>query len=266
MDVMQRLVDAGTVFAPYQWTYLAVNIGRVVDNIYVIPHGARSDVRASKDESKKELGLEGKKVIGMLGWFTESKGFHRVLEHWDVMSEKLGPDAVLVLAGEARNGDPAQQDYKKRLLSLIDESTHRDRIKLVLGSFAPEDYEKVLSSFDIMVMPYSFASQSGNLAHSFSLGIPVIATAMEGLKAAVDESGAGIGVPPGDDEELERAVVSIMKDDALRERFSQKAKDYVQEKISWPIIVTKHIRLYNKLISKKRRAEIDVTSDVMLEE
>lgn len=265
MDVMQRLLDAGIVHETYQWVYLPSNIGRTLDNIYVIPHGANVDAKATRKESKHKLGLTEKKVVGLLGWFTETKGFHRVLERWDRISEILGPETVLVLAGEARMGDSAQLEYKKKLLDLVDKSRFKDRIRIVLGSFTPDEYEKVLASFDVMIMPYSFASQSGNLAHSFSLGVPVVVSALEGLKAEIEESGAGISVAPNDGEELERAIVSILKDDDLRERLSHRAREYVKHKISWSITVDKHLRLYRKLIAEKKRKPVDPFLRVALE-
>ncbi len=104
---------------------------------------------------------------------------------WDALSKELGPDTVLVLAGEAGRGDAPQKDYKQKLLSLVEECRSKDKIKVIWGSFSPEEYESVMASFDLMVMQYSFASQSGNLAHSFALGVPVVASAMEGLKAEI---------------------------------------------------------------------------------
>jgi glycosyltransferase involved in cell wall biosynthesis len=264
-DLMQRLIDAGIVHELYQWANLPVNIGRVVDNVYVIPHGTKVNVSISKQEAKKSLGLEGKKIIGMLGWFTPSKGFDKVIRMWDALSLELGPDVILILAGEVRRGDPPQKEYKRKLLSLIERSGSKDRIKVVLGSFSPQEYNQILASFDVMVMPYTFTSQSGNLAHSFALGVPVIASAIEELKAEIEASGAGVAVPGEDDEELEKAILTLMRDDSLREKYSQRATNYVREKIGWPIIAEKHRRLYKKLLEKRRMKERDIKSEVMLE-
>ncbi len=116
-----------------------------------------------------------------------------------------------------------------------------------------------------MVMPYTFASQSGNLAHSLSMGVPVVASGIEGLKAEIEASGGGIAVASDDIEELKRAVVSIMKDDDLRRRYSKNALKYVNEKISWPITAGKHIRLYNKLIAGLREKETNFRREALLE-
>jgi len=265
LDVMQRLVDAGIVHELYQWTHLPVNIGRMVDNVYVIPHGAKTQVPVSKPDAKKSLGLEGKKAVGMLGWFTATKGFDRVIKMWDELSRKLGPSTVLVLAGEARAADPAQKQYKQKLLSLVEKSRLKDRIKVVLGSFSPQEYEKILASFDVMVMPHTFASQSGNLAHSFALGVATIASAIEGLKAEIEASGAGVLVDPKDDAELQKAIFTLITDDSLREKCSKRATAYVRDKIGWPLIAEKHVRLYGKLVEKKQMKKKDWTSEVTLE-
>ncbi len=202
----------------------------------------------------------------MIGWFTPTKGFDRVIRIWETLSHKLGPDTVLVLAGEARRGDPSRPTrYKRKLLSLVEESRAKETVKVMLGSFSPGEYDRILASFDIMVMPYVFASQSGNLAHAFALGVPTVASAIEGLKAEIEASGAGILVHPGDDEELQKAIYTLITDDSLREKCSQRATAYVRDKVCWPLIAKKHMRLYRKLIDKKQTKEKDWTSEVTLE-
>ena len=251
MDLMQRLVHAGIVHEYYQWISLPYNLGRMVSNVYVIPHGAKENLLFSRQEAKKYLGLEGKKTIGMIGWFVSTKGFHRVIKMWDILSEELGPDTYLILAGEARRGEESQREYKARLLSLVEDCRNKHRIKLLIKSFSPEEYERVLACFDIAVFPYTFISQSGNLAHSLALGVPVVASAIEGLEAEVKASGAGILVPPDDDDELKRAIVTLLKDDRLREKYSKRALNYVKNKIGWSIVAEKHIKLYDKLLKEK---------------
>ena len=264
MDVMQRLVFAGIIHAEYQWMNLHANLGRVVDNVYVIPHGVASDVSVSRKESKKKLGLEGKLVVGMLGWFTPTKGFERVLEIWDDISQDLGDDTMLVLAGDARLGDENQIDYKQKLLSLIDQLVHKDRIKVVLGSFTPEEYNGIMVSFDVIVMPYTIASQSGNLAHSFALGVPAVVSGLEGLKAEAEASGAAIAVTPGDREALKRAILMIMGDASLRKHYVRRARTYVQKKIGWTKTVKKHMQIYKKALGSKRRSIRDPIAEAIL--
>ena len=252
LDIIQRVINAGIVHEYHQWLALHVNLGRIIDNFYIIPHGAKENISFSREDAKRALGLEGKKIIGMIGWFTPTKGFHRVINMWDSISKKTGSDTYLILAGEAREGEKVQKEYKRKLLSLVEKCKNKDKIKVIIKNFSPEEYEKVVASFDVAVLPYTFISQSGTLAHSFSLGVPVVASSLEGLKAEIEASGGGILVPPDDNEELRKAIVTLIKDNTLREKLSQKALRYVKEKIGWSIVAKKHIKLYEKLIREKK--------------
>lgn len=264
IDVMQRLVCAGIVHAQYQWMSLHANLGHFVDNVYVIPHGAENGVLISGTKAKKKLGLEGLRVMGMLGWFTPTKGFDAVFEVWDDIASHLGEKVMLVLAGDARRGDPNQIDYKKKLLSLVEKSSHKDQINVILGSFTPEEYRTIMAAFDLMLMPYTFGSQSGNLAHSFSLGVPAVVSDMEGLKAEAEASGAALTVPPGDREALKRTILMLMENELLRKQYARRAKAYVNKKIGWSIIAKKHMQVYKKAIRYKKQSERDYMNDAFL--
>ena len=156
----------------------------------------------------------------------------------------MGEDVYLVVAGDARLGSAGGQITKPRVLKAIDESKYKGRIKVIMGSFTPQRYDQILSAFDLLVLPYSQASQSGNLAHSFALGVPAVVTALEGLKSQIEESGAGIAVPPGNDYELERAIVGLMGNDELRKHYAEQTQKYVTNEIKWSITAVKHLRIY----------------------
>jgi glycosyltransferase involved in cell wall biosynthesis len=264
MDVMQRLVQAGIVHAEYQWMNLHANLGRMVNNVYVIPHGAAAGVSISRKEAKKRLGLAGRRVVGMLGWFTQTKGFDRVLEIWDDLAGELGKDTTLVLAGDARLGDPNQIDYKQKLLSLVNRCKFKDQINVELGNFTPEAYKRIMAAFDLMVMPYTFASQSGNLAHSFALGVPAVVSGLEGLKAEAETSGAAVTVSPEHSEELKQAILMIMGNAALRKRYAQRARAYVKKKISWSITAKKHMQVYKKAAMSMKQGAHDLIAEAIL--
>jgi len=246
MDVALKLTNGCIVHEEYQKNNLPINIGRVPNNVYVIPHGAK-DVKPDS-RAKEDYGLKGKKVVGLIGWWEPNKGFERVVKIWPKVRKEVGSKAVLVVAGDARPGSSSGQIYKPKLLKAVEKSKAKKSIKVITGSFTPEEYDRVLSTFDLMVLPYSRASQSGNLAHAFALGIPCVATAMEGLKAEIEHSKAGMAVPPGDDLELRHAIAHIMKHDELRKRYAKNAAKHVTKKLKWSIVARKHAALYKKLI------------------
>ena len=51
-----------------------------------------------------------------------------------------------------------------------------------------------------------------------------------------------------DDSELERAIVELLKNDSLRQKYAKNAMKYVTGKIKWSVVAKKHTMLYEKLI------------------
>ncbi len=256
MDIVQKLVDAGIVHELYQYVHLPLNLKRVVSNVYVIPHGAKYMRRYHKASFKEKLGFKAThKVIGLLGWFDPCKSFEKVLDNWDYIAERGGPSIRLVLAGEARDGSMKQKRYREKLLNAVNSNRHKDRIKVILGKFSPQEYEDILKSFDVMVLPYKRGSQSGNLAHCFACGVPAIVTGIEALKEEVEKSGAGIVVSPRDNDELVRSIIMLIKDSEWTSRLTRRAFQYVKNKISWECVAQKHIELYKKLIKEREEKQ-----------
>ena len=254
MDIMQKLVDAGIVHEFYQYIHLPHNIGRIVPNMHVIPHGAKCIRPYRKACFKERIGFKAAdRIIGLMGWFNPSKGFEKVIDNWDDIAGTLGPSTRLVLAGDERSGSKTQKKYKEKLLSCVNSCRHRDRIKVILGSFSPQEYENILKSFDVMVLPYNRCSQSGNLAHSFACGVPVIVNGIEGIKEEVEKSGAGIVVSPKDKRGLIQSIIMLMKDDEWTNRLSKQAFHYAKNKIGWQCIAQKHIDLYRKILRERKK-------------
>ena len=65
------------------------------------------------------------------------------------------------------------------------------------------------------MLPYEQSSQSGVLAHAFSLGKPAVVTDVGGLRAEVEASGGGVVVPRGDLEQLKGYIVLLLSTDKL---------------------------------------------------
>ena len=247
-------VDAGIVHEEFQKIFLPANLGRIPNNVFVIPHGAKTTVTQAvpdASEAKRKSGYEDKKVVLCIGWWEPNKRFEDVVAIWpDIVHEV--EDALLIVAGDARPGSPSGLYYKPQLLKAIRESPAEDHIQVIYGAFTPKEYDAILSLADFVVLPYDRASQSGNLAHAFALGKPAVVTAVEGLKAEVEASQAGASVPLGSLEDLKAAVLLLLRNDELRELFSKRALQYVQQKIGWSIVARKHILLYEIAIQKEK--------------
>ena len=256
MNLTLQLVDAGVVHEELQKIFLPINLGWVPQNIRVIPHGAQVlELGGVPDqlECKKRYGLEGKDVVMCLGWWEPYKRFEDVVKIWPQVVEEA-PNAVLVIAGDARPGSKSGVHYKPTLLKAIEESLAKERIVVIQGSFLPQEYLAVENAADILVFPYDRSSQSGVLAHGFSLGKPAIVTNVGGLRAEAEASGGGIIVPYGDLDQLKEYIVLLLKNEQIRERYARRALAYVEETIGWKYVAGMHQSLYLAVTKDKIRS------------
>ena len=64
---------------------------------------------------------------------------------------------------------------------------------------------------------------------------------------------------------MKRAIVTIMGDDDLRRAYSERAKRYVANQISWNITARKHQTLYRKVVMDKKAAPPNLRHKALLE-
>lgn len=256
MNLSLQLIDAAVVHEELQKIFLPVNLGWVPQNVSVIPHGAQVlEAGGVPDvlEAKKQYNLAGKDVVLCLGWWEQYKRFEDVVAIWPKVASEA-PNAVLVIAGDARPGSRGGVLYKPKLLKAVAESAARDRIVVIQGSFHPNEYLTLQNAADIIVLPYDQSSQSGVLAHAFSLGKPAVVTDVGGLRAEVEASGGGVVVPQGDLEQLKEYIVLLLSNKQIRERYAQRARAYVEQRIGWNYVAGMHQSLYLSIVKKKSRA------------
>ena len=247
-DVSLRLLDSAIVHEEIQKLFLPYNLGWIPYNVHVISHGAKEVV--PDPFAKERFGLTGKKVALCIGWFEPNKRFEDVVKIWPEVVRDAGEQAILVIAGDARAGSDTGAKYKEQLLRAIEECPARHNIKTILGAFDPDTYDSIISASDFVVLPYKHASQSGNLAHSFALNKPAIVSSLEGLKAEIEASGAGIAVRVDDLEELKKAITILLTSDLMLKTYSEHARGYVANHIMWENVARKHTLVYENAIDR----------------
>jgi 1,2-diacylglycerol 3-alpha-glucosyltransferase len=207
--------------------------------IYHVDHGIRTT--APYMDAKKKLGLEGKKVVLLLGYVRETKGFHRIIDLFPSIVERVN-DACLVLASKVRVSE--LNEYRQSLFIKIKNSSVSDNIEVFRGMFPQKTFDYILSAADIVALPYILGAQSGIMAHAFSLGKPVIASDLQAFKNIINVSKAGL-IAKNDNEFVEK-ISNLLTDDKLRLQMSKNALKYVKDELSWDLIAKKTSEIYHK--------------------
>jgi glycosyltransferase involved in cell wall biosynthesis len=100
---------------------------------------------------------------------------------------------------------------------------------------------------DIIVLPYTEASQSGVLNLAAAFGKPVIVTDVGELRATVQPNGLGLVVPPGDAEQLASAIRLLAENRDLRHEFGRNALDWAMGPNSPEQVGAKAAAVYRKV-------------------
>ncbi len=114
-----------------------------------------------------------------------------------------------------------------------------------------KDIIKLLSIFDIFVLPSLNEGMGRCLLETQAIGVPVVATRVGGIPEVVRDGVTGILVSARNPEELAEATINLLKDKSLRETMSEEAKKWVGRRFSVEAMVEKISDLYDELIGEK---------------
>lgn len=218
------------------------------NNIFSVPHGTWSDPNINKEKTKLANGWEDKLVVGMFGFLEHTKGFARIIKLWPKVVAQV-PNALLVIEGNVRPGSPTGSSSLAEIANAIENCPAKKNISFVRKYFEWEENNNFISGFDLLVLPYLFASQSGNLAHGYSVGLPVIASDLEGIASSLKNSRAGF-LAKTDNDFLDR-IIFLLKNPKKRTDFAKNSLSY-GKKTDWVVTAKKHLEIYDWAILQQK--------------
>lgn len=242
--VLVEITDATIVHEQYQRELITGRVG-YQGKIWVIPHGARQIKPASN--AKEKLGLMDKKVVLLAGYFRRSKNFERVVRIFPKVAEAVD-DAFLLIASGVRK--PEDITYRDEFLELVANSVVKDKIKVLLGPFSKQKFDLILSSADVAVLPYLKGAQSGIMAHCLAFAKPIVVSSdVQAMADLVQKTRSGLVARTNS--ELAEAIITILTDKNLAKEFSDNARRHVKKRVSWKIIASGHMDVYNKVLKNR---------------
>ena len=210
--------------------------------IHVIEHGIRD--LAPIADAKAKLGLEGKKVILLSGYFRPTKGFHKVIDRFPEIAAR-DSDVVLVVAGKERGIE--FDAYRRELFTKLNASPYADRIRILRGQFPQYTFDTIMSAADVVVLPYEKGGQSGILSQCFALQRPVVVSNLPAFRTLLERVEAGLLCE--DDARYPDRILQLLNDEALHRRCQTNIQLYVREHAAWGHIARRHIDVYHSVIT-----------------
>jgi glycosyltransferase involved in cell wall biosynthesis len=175
-------------------------------------------------------------VVGTVGRLVERKGHHDLLDAWpDVLAAH--PNAELVLVGDGPERD-ALETHATRLG--VTDSIH------LLGR--RDDVPELLALFDSFVFPSHYEGLPGALLEAMCSGLPIVTTPVDGCSELISHGEHGVHVPPHDAVALGRAVIELLHNPELPQRYGMKARQKAEDQFTVESMVEQTQQLYLDLL------------------
>ncbi len=170
--------------------------------IHVIPHGLYDHYGKSIEnrKAKELLSIKEEFVVLSFGLIRKYKGIPYLIRAFEQLPENTARRSRLLIVGEI-------WEERDELIKQIKSSIYREKITLV-DEYIPDDIIPVyFSAADVVVLPYTRASQSGIAHIAMSFGKLIIASEVGGLKESMGNYSGASFVPPMDSDAIKHLLI-----------------------------------------------------------
>lgn len=177
---------------------------------------------------KPELFFNGKTVIGTIAELTRNKGLDSAIE---AMANIENNCYVIIGGGEDR----------AKLEKIIAEKNLGDRV--FITGFVPEA-SRLLSGFDIFLLPSLKEGLPYVLIEAGYAGLPVVATSVGGIPDIIDDGISGILINPNSPKDLQGALVRLIGNKNLQNEFGSALRARAKEQFTQDRMVAETVDIY----------------------
>ena len=221
-------------------TYLTEKLGYEQDKVQTIRNGV--DIagwpvsKADRLRLRKSLGVADNEVlIGAIGRLDQQKGHVYLLEAIAKLRAVQAVRCVIIGGGPLK----AELDAKVRALGL-------DGVAQLIGE--QRDVPAWLSALDIFCLPSLWEGLPNALLEAMALGLPVVATNVDGVPEAVANDISGLLCNPKDSQSLFIPLQDLVVDPELRKRLGEHAKQVVNEHFTLAEMLRRYEEAYRKVL------------------
>lgn len=199
-------------------------------------------------EARRNLGLSGTPVLGIVAQITPWKGQLRALQILELV-RRIHPTAELLIVGEPKFVSAAtsydNRAYERELHAMVEQLRLRDAVRF-LGE--REDVERIIATLDVLLVPSTEEPFGRSVIEALAMGVPVVATENGGPAEVIRRGIDGALLPPGDAVSWAQAVVAM----AQRGR-NLESREYVLGRFTPEQHAAEVISVYERVMRRRSR-------------
>lgn len=113
------------------------------------------------------------------------------------------------------------------------------------------DLPEIIGCLDLLVHPAWMEGLGVSLLQAAAARVPIVATRVGGIPEAVEDGVTGLLVAPGDLSGMTRAILRLLQDPSLRQRFGAAGADRVSRLFSRDTMVEGNLQVYRELLAAR---------------
>jgi len=192
---------------------------------------------SGKSEARAHLGLvDTKKIVAGVGRLNPQKNFSLFLEIAAHLLSRF-PDIHFLLAGDGPE-DRMLRD-KARELGI-------GHCVTFLGYVA--DSRQVYQAADVLLMPSCYEGLPMTLLESMAMGLPVVASKLDGIAEVIEDGCEGFLVPPEDTALFVERTAALLEDEALVKRIATNARAKIEAQFSVERMTSAVEEIYSRFL------------------
>jgi len=199
--LLTRKADAYIVHSNFDKKQIASKYRLDEEKIHIVPHGLYDHYKQiDRKEAKSTLKINEDFIILHFGLIRRYKGVPCLIDAFEQLPEKVAKNTRLLIVGELWEGG-------EEVVERVATSKRRDQITLIPKYVSDDEIPLYFSAADVIVFPYTRASQSGAAHIAMCYKKPIIASKVGGLEESMTKYSSTIFVPPGDADAIARALI-----------------------------------------------------------
>jgi len=198
--------------------------------VVVIPNGVDTGKFSRRGNKRRELGLEGKKVILTVSRLSRKNGVDTLMEAFSKVKGAI-PEAELLILGTGED--------EEKLRAMAGEGVR------FLAPVPHEQLAEYYTASDVFCRPSRDEGFGIVFIEAMACGVPPVGTSVGGITDIMEDGRNGLLVPPENPGELAKALKSLLQDDGARKKMAGIARKDAVERFSWESITSRISGLYD---------------------
>ncbi|MBI3944391.1 MAG: glycosyltransferase family 4 protein [Armatimonadetes bacterium] len=221
----------------------------------IIPHGVPNVPRLPIEVAKRNLGLDGRKIISTFGLVSRGKGLEYAIQAMPPVVERF-PDALYLILGQTHPAVRRYEGevYRNELDDWVRRLGMRRHVRFDNRYLSLEELINYLSATDVYITPYVNPDQivSGTLAYAIGCGKAIVSTPYLYARSSLGD-GRGLLAGFQDPRSMADGITRILGDGDFRGRMEDLCYQWGR-RTTWHNVAIEYLDVFYHLTAGRRIA------------